>query len=249
MHLLLTATATVSATETLSKVMNLKAQVVVAVKVDRPKIFLEIRNKLPNIKKIEKYDDLIHPIALELKEKMHAFPVTIMYIENLEAMGFFFFQFLMCELQDNAYDGEKIPPNRIFGQFHKDYPESMKQIIIQELTKTNPKLRLSLATVALGMGLNAPSIERIIHCRPPTNLEKYLQEIVRAGRNGKPSTAVMFFNKNDIAKNRKGMTEEIRMYCTEQKCLRLMLVNYFGFENFIFSGERENCCSNCKVYM
>lgn len=90
MHLLLTATATVSATETLSKVMNLKAQVVVAVKVDRPKVFLEIRNKLPNIKKIEKYDDLIHPIALELKEKMHAFPVTIMYIENLEAMGFFF---------------------------------------------------------------------------------------------------------------------------------------------------------------
>lgn len=125
---------------------------------------------------------------------MHAFPVTIMYIENLEAMGYFF-QFLMYELQENAYDGEKIPINRIFGQFHKDYPESMKQIIIQELTKTNPKLRLILATVTLGMGLNAPSVERIIHCRPPTNLEKYLQEIGRAGCNGQPSTAVMFFNK------------------------------------------------------
>lgn len=68
MHLLLTATATVSATETLSKVMNLKAPVVVAENVDRPNIFLEIRNRLPNIKKFEKYDDLIHPIALELKE-------------------------------------------------------------------------------------------------------------------------------------------------------------------------------------
>lgn len=90
MHLLLTATATVSATETLSKVMNLKAPVVVAKNVDRPNTFLEIRNRLPNIKKFEKYDDLIHPIALVLKEKMHAFPVTIMYIENLGAMGYFF---------------------------------------------------------------------------------------------------------------------------------------------------------------
>lgn len=54
------------------------------------------------------------------------------------------------------------------------------------------------------MGLNAPSVERIIHCRPPTNLEKYLQEIGRAGRNGQPSTGVMFFNKNDIAKKPKG---------------------------------------------
>ena len=41
-----------------------------------------------------------------------------------------------------------------------------------------------MATVALGMDLNAPYIQRIIHCRPPTTMEKYMQEIGRAGRNG-----------------------------------------------------------------
>ena len=32
------------------------------------------------------------------------------------------------------------------------------------------------------MGVNAPGIEQIIHCRPPTTMGAYLQEIGRAGR-------------------------------------------------------------------
>ena len=226
--------------------MNLKNPTVISENVDRPNIFLEIRKRLPNVKKFDKYDELIKPIAIELKEKKHSFPLTIMYVENIESMGYFF-QFLSHELKEDGYNGENIPQNRIFAQYHKDYPDSMKKFIVQEITKQEPKLRLVLATVALGMGVNAPSIVQIIHCRPPTTLEKYLQEIGRAGRLGQPSKAIMYFNNNDIAKNRKGMTEEMRNYCTIKTCLRLRLVNHFGFQNFIFDDEKENCCSNCQT--
>lgn len=58
--------------------------------------------------------------------------------------------------------------------------KKMKNHIISELRKGSPKVRLVLATVALGMGLDSPSIERVIHSRPPTTLEKYVQEIGRA---------------------------------------------------------------------
>jgi superfamily II DNA helicase RecQ len=68
--------------------------------------------------------------------------------------------------------GEPIPQNRIFAQYHKDYPNTMKQLIVSELVKESSNLRLVLATVALGMDLNAPYIQRIIHCRPPTTMEK-----------------------------------------------------------------------------
>jgi hypothetical protein len=46
--------------------------------------------------------------------------------------------------------------------------QAMKQHNISELIREVPKVRLTLATVALGMGIDAPSITRIIHVRPPT---------------------------------------------------------------------------------
>lgn len=49
--------------------------------------------------------------------------------------------------------------------------------MIKELAKTNQNLRLILATVVLGMILNATSVKRIKICTPLTNLEKYLQEV------------------------------------------------------------------------
>jgi superfamily II DNA helicase RecQ len=54
--------------------------------------------------------------------------------------------------------------------------------IVSDFVKERSNLRLVLAAVALGMGLNAPCIQRIIHCKPPTTMEKYMQEIGRAGR-------------------------------------------------------------------
>ena len=56
----------------------------------------------------------------------------------------------------------------------------MKNHIISELRKGSPKVRLVLATVALGIGFDSPSIERVIHSRPPTTLETYVQAIGRA---------------------------------------------------------------------
>lgn len=202
LHLALTATATRTSIERLAKILNYNDEVVVTENVDRPNIFIEITRRLPNLRKYEKYNDFIKPIVNELKQKRSNFPVTVVYVESLECLGYFY-QYISYELGDLAYQGEPEPQNRIFAQYHKDYLNSMKKIIIQELVKPNPQLRLVLATVALGMGVNAPSIERVIHCRPPTTLEAYLQEIGRAGRTGQPAQAIMHFNNNDIAKNRK----------------------------------------------
>lgn len=123
----------------------------------------------------------------------------------------------------------------------------MKQLIIQDVCKIMPTLRLVLATVALGMGLNAPSIQRIIHCRPPTTMEKYIQEIGRAGRNGQPSEALLYFNNSDISKARKRLTNAMVEYCkNDSKCLREVLLKYFGFDHVLYAGDKEYCCSFCR---
>lgn len=176
------------------------------------------------------------------------YPVTIMYVENLEALGYFY-QYLNAHLKGKQYVpiGSQVPENRVFGQYHTEYTCEMKTHILKQLSKENPKIRLILATIALGIGLNAPNVSHIIHCRPPTTIEKYFQEIGRCGRSGQPSMATMYYNNNDLSKNRKGMTEEMADLCRSKSCLRVFILNYFGFAKPTIDLPKDKCCSVCAA--
>ncbi len=53
--------------------------------------------------------------------------------------------------------------------------------------------RVLVATKAFGMGIDKPSIRKVVHVAPPTSPESYYQEIGRAGRDRIPSEAELFF--------------------------------------------------------
>ena len=56
------------------------------------------------------------------------------------------------------------------------------------------KLRIVVATVAFGMGINKSDIRGIIHYNTPRNFESYVQETGRAGRDGLPAHCHVFMN-------------------------------------------------------
>lgn len=62
----------------------------------------------------------------------------------------------------------------------------------------NDTVPTMVATTAFGMGIDKPGVRKVLHYDSPEHLEAYYQEAGRAGRDGKPSTAIMLFNSGDI---------------------------------------------------
>lgn len=59
--------------------------------------------------------------------------------------------------------------------------------------------RVLVATSAFGMGIDKPTIRRIIHYVSPMSPESYYQEVGRAARDGLPATATLLFSDENSA--------------------------------------------------
>ncbi|MBA4743767.1 MAG: RecQ family ATP-dependent DNA helicase [Muricauda sp.] len=79
--------------------------------------------------------------------------------------------------------------------FHGGIPKSDKE---EKLNLwLSGKVRAMVATNAFGMGVDKPDVRLVAHYHIPDSLESYFQEAGRAGRDGKPSTAIILTSKED----------------------------------------------------
>ncbi|MCA1058286.1 ATP-dependent DNA helicase [Rossellomorea aquimaris] len=76
--------------------------------------------------------------------------------------------------------------------------EQEDRILIQQQFLSG-KLRMICATSAFGMGVNKEDIRFVIHFHFPSSIESFLQEIGRAGRDGKSSVSVVLYSEQDLS--------------------------------------------------
>ena len=143
-----------------------------------------------------------------------------------------------------------VPENRLFAQFHSPQTNEMKDEILRQLSSGQSVIRVVFATVALGMGVDIRGIRRVIHITPPYTIQAYFQETGRAGRDGKPASAILYYNNRDIAKNKPGMKEAVRHFCQSKgECLRNILLTSLDADKKYVKpvSPKHLCCGVCKI--
>jgi ATP-dependent DNA helicase RecQ len=117
------------------------------------------------------------------------------------------------------------------------------------------QVKVVVATIAFGMGINKPNVRWVVHADLPRSIEGYYQETGRAARDGEDAEALLLYGPGDIASMRwhiqrmenteeaersEARLREILRYAESSVCRRTQLLAHFD-------EHHAGNCTKCDV--
>ena len=170
--LALTATATVEVQKEIINLLNMENPVKRIYSVDRENIAIMVKQ----VKTIEEKLKLVLELAKKLKGPGMIYVSTRKWAEKI------------------AYELSSNKINHV-AYYHGGLEKDDRLLIQQQFI--NKQLNIICCTNAFGMGINKKDVRFVIHFHYPLQIESYLQEIGRAGRDGEQSIAMILHCKED----------------------------------------------------
>lgn len=223
----LTATADKITRKDIAKQLSLEDPKIYVASFDRPNLSLSVRFGVKKKKKLEEIAAFIHA------KKDESGIIYCLSRKSTEEMA------------------EEMSGFGISAEFYHAGMTANERNKVQD-NFINDRTKVICATIAFGMGIDKSNVRFVIHNNLPKNMEGYYQEIGRAGRDGLPSDALLYYSIGDVVMLRnfiedsgqKELNHEklnrMQQYAETPICRRIILLAYFG-------ETLEHSCNNCDV--
>ncbi|WP_163101030.1 RecQ family ATP-dependent DNA helicase [Peribacillus alkalitolerans] len=171
--LALTATATEKVRKDIKMRLRIEEGNEVVSTVNRPNITLQVVNCGNHANKLKQLQELV----VQLK------PPGIIYFSSKK----------LAEQVANQLSKDDL----LVSHYHGGMEQEQRILIQQQFL--SGQLDVVCATSAFGMGINKEDVRYVIHFHMPGDLESYVQEIGRAGRDGQQSCSILLYGEGDEA--------------------------------------------------
>ncbi len=137
--------------------------------------------------------------------------------------------------------------------YHAGIPGRSREKVQDDFLRD--RVKVIVATIAFGMGVDKPNVRFVIHHDLPKSIESYYQETGRAGRDGLESEALMLYGSGDVNLVRRLIDNVENIYLRRVEvhklnsmvafsealtCRRRVLLGYFG-------EAMDQACGNCDI--
>lgn len=149
--------------------------------------------------------------------------------------------YLLTNLRGKAFvekDGQKVP---LLGVYHAKTWDTQKNKTEEDFKDKSGIQRVVVATCALGMGINFPNVDYVIHYGPPHTVTEIIQQAGRAGRSGQQAFSIVYSTNRQLSQCDKDVKDVVK----SESCTRIALYQHFQ-DAPTSMAPGHFCCTVCR---